>query len=317
LRIIEASCYVPESFLTIDDLARHFKVDKYWIKKRTGIEKIHISRIPVDDMAFEAVKGLKKSYEGIIFVSSIGATYIPHYVQLLNKLGNNRQILGIDVIDGFNGFVKALYLAEKVFRDKVRRVLVVVAEKMSDLVETDNIDTFILFSDAAVAMVVEFDDEIFTDYYQIQDFNYLRFLMIDPRGKLHMEGKQVYKFAVNNIVKIIKKLTKGMNSLDKIVVVPHQANGRILQAVEKEMKKEERNIEIVNYIRYFGNTGSSSIPLALCHKYKGKKISLKNHVLISVSGGMSALGICWREVKNRDENKHTDHEVAEYKISSY
>jgi len=313
MKIIEMSSYIPESFLTSDELASRFKVNKEWIEKRTGIERIHISTISVADMAIKSIENLREEYEGIIFVSSKGSNYIPHYVKVAEKLGKNNLKFGIDVMNGFNGFVNALYLAKNILEEKAKRLLIVVAEKMSDFIDFNDINTSILFSDAAISMIVESEDEITCEYRFIQDTSYLKFLTVDPNGKLYMEGKQVYRFAVNNMVRIIRELLKDFNDFDDIVVVPHQANGRILESVSKELtEKENRNIKLLNHIKCFGNTGVSSIPLALYKEYKGKPFSLKNHILVSVSGGMSASGIGWKEVKN--ENKHSDHEVARYRL---
>jgi len=311
------SQYIPERFLTVEDLARRFEVNEEWIKRRTGIERIYISQLSVLEMAFEASKRLSEEYEGIIFISSKGATYIPYYMQLLKDLGKNETKFGLDIMDGFNGFVKAMYLTEYFLKEKFKRLLIVVSEKMSDFVRDDDIDTSILFSDMAVAMVVELEDNVTIDYHQIQDLNYMDFLSLDSQKKLSMEGKQVYKFAVNNMIRIFKKLSEGIDHSTKTVIVPHQANGRILQAVEKELKKEKRNFELLNCVQDFGNTGSASIPVALLKRYRGEPFSLKNHIFISVSGGMSALGICWKEVKTLNENNYKNYGVTGYRVSNY
>lgn len=317
LKIVEMSYYLPEKFLTAEDLAKRFGVSKEWIKRRTSIEKIYISQLSVLEMAFEASKNLSEEYEGLIFVSSKGTAYIPYYMQLLKALGKNETKFGLDVMDGFNGFVKSMYLAEHFLKEKFKRLLIVVSEKMSDFVRDDDIDTSILFSDAAVAMVVELENNVTADFYQIQDLNYMNFLSLDSQKKLSMEGKQVYKFAVSNMIRIFKKLSENVDPSTKFVIVPHQANGRILQAVEKELRKEERDFELLNCIQDFGNVGSASIPIALLKKYQKGPFSLKNHIFVSVSGGMSALGMCWKEVKTLNENNYKNYRVAGHRVSNY
>lgn len=309
------SCYLPENFVTSEELATRFKVSKEWIEKRTGIERTYISNIPVLDMALKSVERLKEDYEGIVFVSSQGSNYIPNYVKLAKRLEKDKLKFGIDVMNGFNGFISSLYLAENILSKKVKRLLIVAAEKMSDFVDFEDMNTSILFSDAAVSMVVEQEDETAYEYQFIQNTNYSKFLTVGFNGKLYMEGKQVYRFAVDNMVKIVKEFLRDFDNFDNIVVVPHQANGRILEAVEKKLiEKEDKNIKLLNHIRYFGNTGVSSIPLALYNEYSGKPFSLRNHILVSVSGGMNALGMSWKEVKN--ENKHSNHKVVGYRASN-
>ncbi|KAF2955649.1 3-oxoacyl-[acyl-carrier-protein] synthase III C-terminal domain-containing protein [Marinitoga sp. 38H-ov] len=287
--ITQINAYIPEYILDNETLAKRFNVSEEWILKRTGIKNRYISNIDVFQMGVKAAEKLDlKDVDTILFVSSIGAHYVPYYVRMYEKLNINKLRYGIDVSNGFVGFVTSMHIADVMFREKIaNKILIVISEKLSDLVDKNDINTSILFSDAAVALILENKDDIICDHRVIYDSEYLDALNINEDKKIIMDGKRVYKFAVSNMKKMIRDYLNDYN--DKIII-PHQANKRILESV----KSSFNDVEFLDIIEDYGNTGAASIPLTMYKTFGNKKIDLKKYLLISVGGGMTTSGITWR-----------------------
>ncbi|KLO24214.1 3-oxoacyl-ACP synthase III family protein [Marinitoga sp. 1155] len=289
MHISQINAYIPEEILDNLTLAKKFDVTEDWIFKRTGIKKRYISNIDIFQMGMKAAEKLDLTdVDTILFVSSTGAHYIPFYVKAFEKLKIKKLRYGIDISNGFVGFITSLHIAGVMFKEKIAgKILIIVSEKLSDLVESTDINTAILFSDAAVAMVLENHDGYICDHRVIYDSQYLDALNINDNKKIVMDGKRVYKFAVNNMKKMINQY---IETYGKKIIVPHQANKRILESVKKTFE----DITFLNIIEEYGNTGAASIPLTLFKKYGNTKIQLKDHILISVGGGMTTSAITWR-----------------------
>ncbi|SHE27463.1 3-oxoacyl-[acyl-carrier-protein] synthase-3 [Marinitoga hydrogenitolerans DSM 16785] len=287
--ISQINAFVPEKILDNKTLSKKFNVSEEWIYKRTGIKKRYISDMDVFQMGINAASSLNlDGVDTILFVSSIGAHYVPFYVRVFEKLKLKKLHYGIDISNGFVGFITALHVADVMFRENIaNKILIIVSERLSELVEDKDINTAILFSDASVAMILENHDNYICDHKVMYDPNYLDALNINENKKIIMDGKRVYKFAVNNMKKIINKY---IENYEKKIIVPHQANKRILESV----KKSFNDLEFLDIIEDYGNTGAVSIPLTLFKTYGNSKIQLKDHLLISVGGGMTTSAITWR-----------------------
>ncbi|BBE30524.1 3-oxoacyl-[acyl-carrier-protein] synthase 3 [Tepiditoga spiralis] len=294
MKVLQIGAYIPENILTNEMLSERFNVSTEWIYKRTNIKKRFLSNTSILDMGIKASKNLDlNGVDAVLFASSIGPHYVPNYVSAFKALNIKTAKYGIDISNGFVGFITAVHTAEIMMKEKLaKRVLIIISEKLSDLTDKNDINTAILFSDAAIAMVVEtenYDYEHKTNY----DYSLYPALNVNKDKKIEMNGKTVYRFAVKNMNEIIKKFLTSKTKL----IVPHQANGRILNSVSKQFS----GVKFLNYIEETGNTGAASIPLALYKYYGNKSFSLKNHILVSVGGGMTASGITWR-CFNEDSN---------------
>ncbi|AEX84505.1 hypothetical protein XO10_00230 [Marinitoga sp. 1135] len=289
MKIKEINAYIPERVLDNKELAERFNVSEEWIYKRTGIKKRFVSELDIFQMGMKATEGLNlNGVDTVLFVSSVGAHYVPYYVRAFEELKIATPRYGIDISNGFVGFITSLHIANSMFRENIaNKILMIISEKLSDLVEPDDINTAILFSDAAVAMILENHDNCVCDHRVHYDPEYLDALNINENKKIKMDGKRVYKFAVNNMRKMIDAYFKEYGEK---IVVPHQANKRILESVKKYYK----NTEFIDIIEGYGNTGAASIPVSLFVKYGNNEISLKDYLFISVGGGMTASGIAWR-----------------------
>jgi 3-oxoacyl-[acyl-carrier-protein] synthase-3 len=287
--ISQINAFIPEKILDNKFLAKKFNVSEDWIYKRTGIKNRYVSEIDIFQMGIKAAENLNlDGVDTVLFVSSVGAHYVPFYVRVFEKFKIKNSRYGIDVSNGFVGFVTSLHIADVMFRENIaNKILLIVSEKLSDLVEENDINTAILFSDAAVAMILENHDKCICDHRVMYDSEYLDALNINENKKIIMDGKRVYKFAVNNMKKM---LSQYINDYGKKIIVPHQANKRILESV----KKSFNDFDFLDIIEEYGNTGAASIPLTLFKTYGNTKISLKDHLLISVGGGMTTSAITWR-----------------------
>ena len=291
MKITQINLYIPPRVLTNEELAERLNVDPEWIYRRSGIKTRFISNLSIVEMGLKAAEKLDLyGVDTVLFVSSRGAHYVPYYFSAFKDLKIKNPRYGIDISNGFVGFITALHVADVMYKDKIAKgVLIIISEKLSDLVDPMDSNTAILFSDIAVAMTLEPINNCACDHEVIYDPNYLNALNMNENGKIVMDGKRVYRFAVKSMKDMVDKyLKKGY--LNDPILVPHQANARILKAVAKELK----NLKVIDIIEKYGNTGAASIPTALYEYYNGKPVELLNHLLISVGGGMTAGGIAWR-----------------------
>ncbi|GAB6188728.1 ketoacyl-ACP synthase III [Marinitoga arctica] len=287
--ISQINAFIPDIILDNKKLAEKFDVSEEWIYKRTGIKYRYISNLEIFEMGIKATENLDlDGVDTVLFVSSVGAHYVPFYVRTFETLKIKKPRYGIDISNGFVGFVTAMHVADVMFREKIAsKILLIVSEKLSSLVEKDDINTAILFSDAAIAMVLENNDNCICDHRVLYDSEYFDALNINKNKKIIMEGKRVYKFAVTNMKKMIHEY---FDEYGKKIIVPHQANKRILESVKKHFCETK----FLDIIENYGNTGAASIPLTLFKTYGNTKILLKDHLLISVGGGMTTSAITWR-----------------------
>ena len=103
-----------------------------------------------------------------------------------------------------------------------------------------------------------------------------------------MNGKEVYKFAVTTVPKYVEECIEasGMKSEDIDYLIPHQANQRIIEAIQKRLKYTDD--KVISNIKYYGNTSAASIPIALCEGVEQGKIKLgTTAVLCGFGAGMT------------------------------
>ncbi|HLS99930.1 MAG TPA: beta-ketoacyl-ACP synthase 3, partial [Acholeplasma sp.] len=204
------------------------------------------------------------------------------------KLGlNDRHVMTFDVNAACSGFVYALEVASSLLlAGNHKSALVIGSEHMTSILDYTDRGTCILFGDGAGSVILEKSEDP-TD--EIHFFNGSRgddtgILWIDPLVK--MDGREVYKFATDIMPKAIEQVLKKANlTLDDIdLIIPHQANIRIIQSVAKDMNLPLERF-LVNIDEY-GNTSSASIPILL-DEYKQKHKEPKRALMIGFGGGFT------------------------------
>ncbi|MEE8524217.1 MAG: beta-ketoacyl-ACP synthase III, partial [Thermoanaerobaculia bacterium] len=290
--ILGLGAYVPERVMTNDDWARHVDTTSEWIVSRTGIETRHFAADDETtvDLAVAAARAAiadadlgPEDIDEIIVATDTPEVFSPDTAAFVQHELGARQVPAYDLAgSGCAGFVQALDVAcSRVLAGRPEKVLVIGAEIITRLMDWKDRATCVLFGDAAGAAVLGRDPpsgeilavETGTDGSRTgilglpiggtrQPFS----LDIAQRG-LHkqvvMHGREVFKEAVTRMSEASRKVlaTAGRKLSEVALVVPHQANLRIISAVAKALDTPLEKVFI--NVREYGNTGSASVPLAL------------------------------------------------------
>ena len=259
---------LPDKTVTNDDLAAWLDTSDEWIRERTGIAERRVGD-STTALAIEAGRrALDRSPGAIDLV--IVATITPDqvtpatasYVQ--DALGL-RQCGAFDLGAACSGFVYGLVTARGLLATGLRRVLLVGAETLSRITDWDDRRTAIIFADGAAAIVVEATegDENLLGFDLGSNGAEADILRADLGGYLRMDGRAVFAQAVEAMVtSCTASLDQaGLSAADVALVVPHQANARILESGLDGLGIPRHRMTLV--IERYGNTSAASVPLAL------------------------------------------------------
>jgi 3-oxoacyl-[acyl-carrier-protein] synthase-3 len=293
--------YLPKKVVTNADLEKLVDTSDEWIVKRTGIKERRLAEKheTTGTMAIEAAKQAlaNAKLEGKDIDTVIVATTTPDK-KFPAVAVNVQQALGIppgpafDVQAVCTGFVYALGIANSFIQTGVsKRVLVIGAEKMSGIVDWNDRTTCVLFADGAGAAILEANTKndgrgvISTHLYA--DGRFQDLLFADPL--IVMEGREVFKNAVQFMADVVEEVLakNNLKAEDISLLVPHQANIRIIEATAKKLNLSMD--KVVTTVERHGNTSAASIPLALHEAMTGGRIKPGDLVLLEGMGG----GLTW------------------------
>jgi 3-oxoacyl-[acyl-carrier-protein] synthase-3 len=308
-------CHVPDRVVTNDDLAKVVDTSDEWIRERTGIRE---RRFAADDEALSDIAlpaarlalqraGITASELDLLIVATVTPDMLfPSTAAIIaDKLGA-RDAAAYDLSAGCTGFMYALAQATGMAGAGLsRRALVVGADVLSKVMNLGDRSTCVLFGDGAGAVVIEPVDAVgFLGFELGADGSGGVDLNLPAGGSrmpasaqtvegglhyIHMNGRQVYKFATRVLVSSAEKLLAetGLAIEDVDVYVPHQANVRIIDHAVAKLGIPKEKV-VVNVDRY-GNTSSASIPLALAEAVSTRRVHHGDTVLMT---GMGA-GLTW------------------------
>ncbi len=297
IKVMGTGRYAPSKVMTNDDFSKILDTNDEWITTRTGIKRRHIAENETAvDMAYKAaLKALedrnynKEDIDLIIVASITSPVKTPSIANLIQaKLGlNHKNIVAFDLNAACSGFVYALEVAASMLASgNYKGALVIGSEHMSSILDWTDRSTAILFGDAAGAAIIEHskdpnDQAYFWNGSRGDDTG---ILWIDPKVK--MAGRDVYKFAVDIMPKAIREvLAKANMKIEDIdLIIPHQANYRIIQSVAKDMDMPIDRF-LMNLDEY-GNTSAASIPFLL-DEYKSTHPEVKRVLMVGFGGGFT------------------------------
>ena len=275
IRIVATGRALPARIVTNNELSQMVDTNDEWIRTRTGIGQRHICETETNtSLAVEAVKkamekaGIEKTEVEAIIIATVTAEFaFPSAACLVQKaLDFPQEIMAFDISAGCTGFLYGLGVARGLLQaGKKRYALVAGVEHLSRIIDFTDRSTCVLFGDGAAAAVVELTDKPFA--YRAWSDGEAGPLSCPGVGndgaKLHMEGNQVFKFAVKAISQGVETMLQDVAlTMDDIdYVVCHQANQRIIEHVKK--KYEGTKAEFYMNMEYYANTSAASIPIAL------------------------------------------------------
>lgn len=270
IKVIATGYYVPPKRVSNDDFAKTLDTSDEWIVTRTGIHARHFS---VDEdttsLAYKASKMALANIDvkkiGVIIVASMTNSYLtPSTACLLQaQLGLEEDVLAFDISAACSGFEYALSSARSLLQNVSKEyALVVGAETLSSVLDFNDRSTCVLFGDGAGAVVIGLSDTLYLDMHGARGNNTALYCT-RREGILHMQGREVFRFATSVIEKCIRTLLEKahLEADDIDYYVLHQANGRIISHVYKKLKVDASKF-FINLDEY-GNTSGASIPLAL------------------------------------------------------
>lgn len=308
MKILGFGKAVPRKIVTNDDLSKFVETSDEWIFQRTGIRERRISDENTSELAYRsAVDAIKNSnidkneIDLIVCATMTPDNFTPSVACMVQeKLGLGDNVTAFDVNAACTGFVYALKIVASMLNTYHKKALIIGCETLSKIINFEDRNTCVLFGDGAGAIVVEKDEkneEFYTcsfgnDKDLIAENVGMNFEMknkVLKSGFLKMDGKEVFKFAINVVEKSINKIL-DMNNLrieDINLIIPHQANQRIINNVAKKFNISNDKF-FVNLEKY-GNTSAASIPMALCEVFESKKITKGDKVILVGFGG----GLTW------------------------
>jgi 3-oxoacyl-[acyl-carrier-protein] synthase-3 len=307
-KILGTGHYVPSRVVTNDELSTFVETSDDWISQRVGIRERHVCTTETAaELAFhaaqEALAMSKAKPEELDMI--ICATVSPDdsspsmACAVQNMLGATCPAM--DVNAACSGFVYALETAAGFFaRKKVKKMLVIGAERLSRLIDWTDRNTCVIFADGAGAMVLgEGDAYLSSKLHAKGGDTVIKIPNYDAKSKfncaevlnpyIRMNGQETFKFAVNAMVNDLTDVIRdaGLNQSDIAWVVPHQANARIIDAAGRKLdipsEKFAKNIE------KYGNTSAASIPMLVDELNREGKFKDGDYVaLCSFGGGLTS-----------------------------
>jgi 3-oxoacyl-[acyl-carrier-protein] synthase-3 len=295
-RMLALGTALPDNIVTNDDLARTVDTSDDWIADRTGIRQRHVGGTTAGLAADAARQAIERSgvdpstIDMLILATTTPDRRVPATASTVQEL------LGIecgamDLNAACSGFMYGLIAAHGFIALGHERVLVIGAETLSRITDWTDRGTCILFADGAGAAVVERTEgpgELL-GWHVSSDGALEDALYCDFDGKLIMNGKAVFKHAVLVMEASARHSLKmaGLEPSDIDLVVPHQANVRIVEASCKRLGIPYDKTSMV--IHRTGNTSSASIPLALEDALTNGRISDGDNILlVGFGAGMSS-----------------------------
>ncbi len=312
VKISALGTYVPPRLLTNSDLAKMVDTNDEWIMSRVGIKERHIADkgVGTSDLAAEAARralaqrGIAASELDAIIVATVTPDMMfPATACLVqNKIGASKA-WGFDLSAGCSQFVYALQVgAQFVMTGAHKKVMVIGADVMSSIIDYTDRATCVLFGDGAGAAILEPSDDDslgLIDFLHEVDGSGGCSLYMPGGGSLnpsshetvdkkmhyvHQDGAAVFKFAVRQMAEFCVQTLKrnGLTGDDLDLMIPHQANLRIIKATSDRLKLPPEKV-VINIDRY-GNTTGATIPLAMQSAIEDGRLKKGTLVLLAAVG---------------------------------
>jgi len=314
--------YLPERIVTNQELEKIIDTTDEWIQERTGIkerryfdpEKDTIANMSATAcrMALERAKIDLKDVDFLILATVTPDYFFPGSGLLIQRELGLQGIGALDIRNACSGFIYALSIADQFIKTGMyKTILVAGAEIVSSAMEMTSAgrDYNVIFSDGAGAVVVQATEEPgkgilsthlhadgdYAEELYVKDPGSSRQVRLSPEiidgptVKLHMNGTLIFKHAVVRFEEVINEAlaANGLTKEDISLLIPHQANLRISQFVQKKFQLSDD--KIYNNIMRYGNTTGASIPIALSEAWDEGKVNPGDLICLAAFGS----GFTW------------------------
>src|SRR5690625_334670 len=324
-KIAGLGSYVPDNIVTNDDLSKLMDTSDEWIQERTGIkERRHIKdegETPVAEMGVKAAKIAleraeidKDDIDLIIFATLSPDYYFPGSGVLVQQMLNKKNCPALDIRNQCSGFIYGLSVADQFIKTGMyKNVLLIGSENHSGGLDftTRGRGVSVLFGDGAGAAVLTRSDHngqgILSTHLHAEGQHALELSLRGPSTNHwvpeiikenpqedipyfpYMNGQFVFKHAVQRFEEVINEglEANGLEISDIGLLVPHQANLRISQFVQRKFKLKDE--QVYNNIQKYGNTTAASIPIALTEAWEEGKVKTGDNIVLAAFGS----GFTW------------------------
>jgi 3-oxoacyl-[acyl-carrier-protein] synthase-3 len=320
-RIIGTGFAVPDRIVTNNDLAAVMETTDEWIRTRTGIQERRwvtegqtgaelaqqasaraIARAGIDP----------KTIDAIVFATSTPDHFAPGGGVFLQRLMGLQTIPALDIRNACSGFIYSLSVADGWIRSGMYRTILVVGAEIQSTgmdVSTAGRNTAVIFADGAGAVILQAGNDsthgILAIDLQSQG-DHAELLWVDSPGSMYhprvskehieqgrhflsMDGKEVFRHAVTRMPESVQTVLKkaGLTTQDIAVLLPHQANLRISEMVQRNLGL--RDDQVYNNIMRYGNTTAATIPILLDECVEAGRIKSGDIVVFTAFGA----GFSW------------------------
>ena len=313
--------YLPPRIVTNDELSSYMDTTDEWIQERTGIkERRYVEKgvgpsdlaIPATEQALEAAGLTVSDIDFIIFATSTPDFYAPGSGCVLQEKMGFNEIGALDIRVQCSGFIYGLSIAEQYIRTgNFKNILLIGAEVQSTAMNLtdEGRDTAIIFGDGSGAAIISATEENkgILSTHMHSEGKYLKELWLEapasnaghPRitrevldeGKqyLKMNGKEVFRHAITRFPEVINEALEANNLTSENInlLIPHQANLRITQMVQKRLGLS--NDQVFSNIHKYGNTTAATIPIALAEAFNEGRIKEGDILVLAAFGA----GFTW------------------------
>ncbi|MGD0957886.1 MAG: beta-ketoacyl-ACP synthase III [Candidatus Acidiferrales bacterium] len=322
-KITGVAGYAPPRIVTNADLEKIVDTNDEWIRTRTGIRERHYAEpgVGASHLGTEAArkllaaKGVHPDEIELIIVATVTPDMLfPATACLIQERLGAENAWGFDLSAACSGFPYAVTVgAQFVASGAHKKVLVIGSDVMTSILDFKDRATCVLFGDAAGAVLLEPAEsgaEGIIDFAHDVDGSGGCNLYMPAGGSLHpashetvekrmhyvhQEGQQVFKYAVRRMSELACQVLErnGLSSRDLALVVPHQANLRIIRAMQERLGVDDSKV-MVNIDRY-GNTTAATIPLGLMDAVEQKRLRKGDlALLIAVGAGYTTGAVLMR-----------------------
>ena len=302
---------IPPASISNDEISNIVDTNDEWITTRTGIKSRRVSHVSTADLATVAAKhalacaGVDgKDIDLVLLATCTPSTMVANTASLVQKNIGAVGAAAMDTNAACSGFLYALQAATAQIRaGMIKKAVVIAAERMTWYINWERRDSAVLFGDGAGAVVLEASDTpsglLATktgcdsedrDILHIENFgsDLNKYAPIGPSNLL-FEGREIFKRAVKGMSEASDDvLNQAQLKLDDIdVLVPHQANLRIIQAIQQRLKVADEKV-MVNIADY-GNTSAATIAIAICEAVEQGLIKPNSNIMSAAFGA----GLTW------------------------
>lgn len=298
-KIIGTGSAVPSRVLDNAELSTFLDTSDEWIRTRTGIRSRHIAQEGQTASALAAQAAKKaiadagiaaEQIEAIIVATSTPDYIFPSTANLVQQEIGAERAACFDLSAACTGFLYAMSVADAYIKvGMYKKVLVIGAEVMSQVVDWKDRSVCVLFGDGAGAVVLGEDNSGKSIFRLHSDSGSAQALTLGKENAVHMNGREIFSFAVRKVPESVKEVLEESETAKEQVkyFILHQANARMIESIAKRLdvpvEKFPMNLET------HGNTSAASIPVLLDELNRQNRLIPGDVLILSGFGG----GLSW------------------------